>query len=131
MKVLVTGSSGLIGSEMVHFFDSRAKSVIGIDNNMRAQFFGPDGDTRWNLERLRRSTRHFQHQELDIRDRAGVETLFVSMGPFELIIHCAAQPSHAVTATNCSRSAFRLARRSAAAGMKHEAPDRKPAIRRL
>src|SRR3989441_13204042 len=99
MKVLVTGSSGLIGSEMVNFFDSRAKRVIGIDNNMRAQFFGPDGDTRWNLERLRRSTRHFQHQELDIRDRAGVETLFLSKGPFDLIIHCAAQPSHDLAAS--------------------------------
>jgi len=99
MNVLVTGSSGLIGSEMVNFFDSRAKSVIGIDNNMRAQFFGPDGDTRWNLERLQRSTRHFQHQELDIRDRAGVATLFVSKGPFDLIIHCAAQPSHDLAAS--------------------------------
>src|SRR6059036_772868 len=99
MKVLVTGSSGLIGSEMVNFFDSRAKSVIGIDNNMRAQFFGPDGDTRWNLERLRRGTRHFQHQELDIRDRAGVDSFFMSKGPFDLIIHCAAQPSHDLAAS--------------------------------
>src|SRR2546428_13582617 len=99
MKVLVTGSSGLIGSEMVDFFDSRASSVIGIDNNMRAQFFGPEGDTRWNLERLRRRTRHFQHQELDIRDRAGVDSLFMSKGPFDLIIHCAAQPSHDLAAS--------------------------------
>jgi len=99
MNVLVTGSSGLIGSEMVNFFDSRANSVIGIDNNMRAQFFGPEGDTRWNLERLRRRTRHFQHQELDIRDRAGVDSFFMSKGPFDLIIHCAAQPSHDLAAS--------------------------------
>src|SRR5438093_10259659 len=99
MNVLVTGSSGLIGSEMVNFFDSRANSVIGIDNNMRAQFFGPEGDTRVNLERLRGGTRHFQHQELDIRDRAGVDSLFVSKGPFDLIIHCAAQPSHDLAAS--------------------------------
>jgi CDP-paratose 2-epimerase len=99
MNVLVTGSSGLIGSEMVDFFDARAKTVVGIDNNMRANFFGPEGDTRWNLERLRRVTRHFDHQELDIRDRKGLDTLFRLRGPFDLIIHCAAQPSHDLAAS--------------------------------
>ena len=53
MKILVTGSSGLIGSELVSFFDSRAQCVVGIDNNMRADFFGSEGDTQWNLQRLR------------------------------------------------------------------------------
>src|SRR5262245_11930548 len=97
MKVLITGSSGLIGSELVSFFDSRAE-VIGFDNNMRADFFGPGGDTRWNLERLRATTRRFRHHDLDIRDRTGVQHLFREAGPFELIVHCAAQPSHDLAA---------------------------------
>lgn len=99
MKVLVTGSSGLIGSELVGFFDSRAQCVVGIDNNMRADFFGPEGDTQWNLQRLREATRHFVHHHLDIRDRQGLTHLFRSEGPFDLIIHCAAQPSHDLAAS--------------------------------
>jgi len=58
MRVLVTGSAGLIGSELVAYFDERASSVIGIDNDMRADFFGQEGSTRWNLRRLRATTRH-------------------------------------------------------------------------
>ncbi len=98
MKVFITGSSGLIGSELVTFFDSRATRVIGIDNNMRADFFGPEGDTTWNLQRLRQSTRRFSHHHLDIRDREGLSTLFKHEGPFNLIVHCAAQPSHDLAA---------------------------------
>lgn len=98
MKVLVTGSSGLIGSELVTFFDGRAQRVVGIDNNMRADFFGPEGDTQWNLKRLREATRHFYHHHLDIRDRPGLTHIFRSEGPFDLIIHCAAQPSHDLAA---------------------------------
>jgi len=92
-KVLITGSSGLIGSEAVEFFDQRGWEVHGVDNNMRRDFFGPDGDTTWNLKRLRRRTRHFAHHPLDIRDRQAVLGLFGEKRP-ELIIHCAAQPSH-------------------------------------
>ena len=92
-KILVTGSSGLIGSEAVEHFDRQGHSVIGVDNNMRREFFGPAGDTSWNLERLKRSTRNFRHYNLDIRDRAGVMALF-EQNSFDLIIHCAAQPSH-------------------------------------
>ena len=98
MKILITGSSGLIGSELVSFFDPRAQCIIGIDNNMRADFFGPQGDTQWNLQRLRETTRHFRHHHLDIRDRHGLTHLLRSEGPFDLIIHCAAQPSHDLAA---------------------------------
>lgn len=98
MKLLVTGSSGLIGSELVSFFDSRAETVIGLDNNMRADFFGPGGDTTWNLGRLRETTRHFHHHSLDIRNRPALHDLFTQQGPFDLIVHCAAQPSHDLAA---------------------------------
>ena len=98
MKVLITGSSGLIGSELVSFFDRRATSVVGIDNNMRADFFGPEGDTTWNLYRLRQVTRHFQHHQIDIRDRDRIFRLFKSQAPFDLIVHSAAQPSHDLAA---------------------------------
>jgi CDP-paratose 2-epimerase len=93
MKVLVTGSSGLIGSEAVEFYDKQGHDVIGIDNNMRAQFFGPDGDTTWNLKRLRKATKRFTHHSIDIRDERRINNLF-KKHKFDLIIHCAAQPSH-------------------------------------
>ena len=92
-RVLVTGSSGLIGSETVTFFDQRGWQVHGIDNNMRRDLFGPDGDTTWNLERLRKTTRHFTPYDLDIRNREVILRLVERCRP-DLIIHCAAQPSH-------------------------------------
>jgi len=92
-KILVTGSSGLIGSEAVEYFDRKGCEIHGIDNNMRLVFFGTPGDTTWNLERLRRSTKKFTHHNLDVRDRLALETLFRSHR-FDLIVHCAAQPSH-------------------------------------
>lgn len=93
MKVLVTGSSGLIGSAAVEHYDRQGHSVVGIDNNMRQAFFGPKGDTTWNLQRLLAATRNFRHVELDIRDRNGIFGLFED-SPFDLVVHCAAQPSH-------------------------------------
>ncbi len=92
-RVLITGSSGLIGSEAVAYFDRRGWEVYGIDNNMRRDFFGPDGDTTWNLERLRRTTRRFEHYHYDIRDRDAILGLVARQRP-DLIIHCASQPSH-------------------------------------
>lgn len=97
MRVLVTGSSGLIGSEAVTFFDQLGFSVTGLDNNMRADFFGPKGDTTWNRQRLERTCAHFKHVDLDIRDREGLEGLF-KHGAFDLIVHAAAQPSHDLAA---------------------------------
>jgi CDP-paratose 2-epimerase len=92
-RVLVTGSSGLIGSEAVTFFDHRGWQVHGIDNNMRRDFFGPDGDTSANLERLRRTTDSFVHHDLDLRHRPAILDLVHQHRP-DLVIHCAAQPSH-------------------------------------
>jgi CDP-paratose 2-epimerase len=93
MKTLVTGSSGLIGSEVSIFFAQQGCTIHGVDNNQRAAFFGPQGDTRWNQERLKKSIPGFVHHELDIRDRQGVLELVASVKP-DIIIHTAAQPSH-------------------------------------
>jgi CDP-paratose 2-epimerase len=89
----VTGSSGLIGSEAVRYFDGLGHEVHGIDNNMRRDFFGPQGDTTWNLSRLKQSTRKFSHHDIDIRDRDAVMFFFKEV-PVDMVIHCAAQPSH-------------------------------------
>jgi len=92
-QLLVTGSSGLIGSEVVDYFCRAGWVVYGIDNNTRAEFFGPEGDTRWNQERLEDAHGDFQHVELDIRDREGVLQCFEELQP-DAIVHTAAQPSH-------------------------------------
>ncbi len=96
-QVLITGSSGLIGSEAVAFFDERGWHVHGVDNNMRHEFLGSDGDTSWNLKRLQSTTRSFTHNDLDIRNRQGLNEIVRSTRP-SLIIHCAAQPSHDLAA---------------------------------
>lgn len=93
MKTLVTGSSGLIGSEVSLFFARQGCTIHGVDNNQRAAFFGPQGDTRWNQTRLQNTIPGFQHHEVDIRDRQGVLDLVASVKP-DIIIHTAAQPSH-------------------------------------
>ena len=94
---VVTGSSGLIGSELVEHLDARGWDVHGVDNNMRRAFFGEHGDTTWNLQRLRGATRRFSHHDLDIRDRAAIAELVARTKP-ALIVHCAAQPSHDLAA---------------------------------
>lgn len=93
MKLLVTGSSGLIGSEVCVHFSKLGWEVHGVDNNQRAVFFGPQGDTRWNQERLQQDLPGFVHHELDIRDRTGVLALLKDVKP-DAIVHTAAQPSH-------------------------------------
>src|SRR5713226_6085143 len=93
MNILVTGSSGLIGSEAVEYFDRQGHRVAGVDNNMRRVFFGAPGDTTWNLERLKGVTRNFTPYDLDIRDREAIFEMFRGQR-FDLIVHCAAQPSH-------------------------------------
>ena len=91
MKILVTGSSGLIGSEVVEYFAKDGHNVYGIDNNMRADFFGSQGDTRWNQARLTTTYPDFQHYDIDIRDRLSIQQCIEELQP-DLIIHTAAQP---------------------------------------
>jgi CDP-paratose 2-epimerase len=96
--ILVTGSSGLIGSEVVSYFCALGFDVHGVDNNMRADFFGPAGDTRWNQQRLLQRHKSFRHHELDIRDRQGIAMLVRDIRA-NLIVHTAAQPSHDLAAS--------------------------------
>lgn len=91
--ILVTGSSGLIGSEVCLHFAGEGFAVHGVDNNQRAVFFGEQGDTRWNQRRLQEAVPGFVHHELDIRDRASVLALVREVRP-DVIVHSAAQPSH-------------------------------------
>jgi len=91
--VLITGCGGLIGSEAVLHFDHRGYTVIGLENNMRQVFFGPAGDTSWNLERIKGRTRRFEALDVDIRDREALDVVYQAHR-FDLVIHCAAQPSH-------------------------------------
>lgn len=97
-KMIVTGSSGLIGSEVVSYFAGQGWEIHGVDNNMRADFFGPQGDTRWNQERLEESYPEFHHHEIDIRDRKSVLEFVQQLKP-EVIVHTAAQPSHDLAAS--------------------------------
>jgi CDP-paratose 2-epimerase len=93
-RLLITGSSGLIGSEVCHYFATQlGYEIHGVDNNQRAVFFGPQGDTRWNQQRLQADLKGFIHHELDIRDRQGVLDLVAKVKP-DAIVHAAAQPSH-------------------------------------
>lgn len=92
--ILVTGSSGLIGSEVSRYFSKElGYSVHGVDNNQRAVFFGAQGDTRWNQQRLQKELDDYTHHEMDIRDRAGILQLLKNVRP-DVIVHAAAQPSH-------------------------------------
>jgi len=97
-KLLVTGSSGLIGSEVVAGFSAIGWEVHGVDNNMRADFFGPQGDTRWNLRRLLETHPSFHHHEADIRDRSALMGLLQALRP-DAVVHTAAQPSHDLAAS--------------------------------
>ena len=93
-KLLITGSSGLIGSEVcLYFANELGFEIHGVDNNQRAVFFGPQGDTRWNQQRLTSALPGFIHHEIDIRNREGVIDLIAEVRP-DAIVHAAAQPSH-------------------------------------
>lgn len=92
---IVTGSSGLIGSETARFFHSQGLDIVGIDNDMRQYFFGQEASTAWNTASLQRELKNFRHVPLDIRDQEGIFALFREYGDnVAAVIHTAAQPSH-------------------------------------
>lgn len=92
---LITGSAGLIGSETVEFFSEKFDLVVGIDNNMREEFFGPDASTLWNKERLEREIQNYKHYNVDIRDEDVIDKIYDKYGAdIKLIVHTASQPSH-------------------------------------
>jgi len=97
-KILVTGSNGLIGGEVVDYFAKKGVQVYGMDNNMRADFFGPAGDTLWNQARLQEKHSNYFPNPIDIRDRKNVNIFINELCP-EAIIHTAAQPSHDLAAS--------------------------------
>jgi CDP-paratose 2-epimerase len=92
---IVTGSSGLIGSETAKFLDARGLHVVGIDNDMRRYFFGEEASTDWNTRQLQGTLKGFEHHPTDVRDAAAVGKIFERYGPaVSLVVHTAAQPSH-------------------------------------
>lgn len=92
---IVTGSGGLIGAETVRQFSRAGYTVAGVDNDMRAYFFGADASTRWSAERLREECPNYRHHEADIRDYAALERVFAEYkGDIAVVVHTAAQPSH-------------------------------------
>ena len=92
---LVTGSAGLIGSESVAFLADKFDVVVGIDNNLRQYFFGADGNTEWNRNRIQDSYPNYRHYTADIREASQLEPIFKEYGnDIKIIVHAAAQPSH-------------------------------------
>jgi CDP-paratose 2-epimerase len=92
---VITGSAGLIGAESSRFFAAKGLDILGIDNDMRSQFFGPEASTAWSRRRLEAEVVGYRHYDIDIRDQGAVAHLFSQYGRnIEVVIHTAAQPSH-------------------------------------
>ncbi|HEY3041174.1 MAG TPA: NAD-dependent epimerase/dehydratase family protein [Pyrinomonadaceae bacterium] len=92
---VITGSSGLIGSETAKFLHAQGMEIVGIDNNMRAYFFGEEASTEWNTEQLKKDLKNFTHHAIDIRDEESINKLFSDLrSSVSLIVHAASQPSH-------------------------------------
>jgi CDP-paratose 2-epimerase len=94
-NILITGSAGLIGAETARFFHGRGFGVVGVDNDLRSYFFGPEASTRWSRERLQAELPNYRHVDADIRDEAAMERVFAELGrDLKLVVHTASQPSH-------------------------------------
>ena len=92
---VITGSSGLIGSEAARYFSTQGLRIVGIDNDMRSYFFGKEASTRWNKKNLQKEIKGYVHKDLDVRDIKGLERLYKEYSTdIKLVIHTAAQPSH-------------------------------------
>jgi len=92
---IITGSAGLVGSETVEFFSEKMDLVVGVDNNMREEFFGKNASTHWNKERLEREVRNYKHYNVDIRNDKVIKEIYAEYGTdIKLVVHTAAQPSH-------------------------------------
>jgi CDP-paratose 2-epimerase len=92
---IITGCSGLIGSEAAKFFHAKGFDIVGIDNNMREYFFGRDGSVKWNTESLIKTLPRFVHYDKDIRHEGAMRVIFQKYAKdIQLVIHTAAQPSH-------------------------------------
>src|SRR3954453_7096108 len=93
--VVITGAGGLVGGASARAFADRAGRIIGLDNDMRAQFFGPDASTSWSVERLQHALPNFEARDIDVRDATTIDALFAEHGSaIKTVIHTAAQPSH-------------------------------------
>ena len=93
--IIVTGSAGLIGSETVKRFAKDGARVVGIDNDLRAQFFGAEASTKKTRDDLIANVRDYEHHNIDIRDESAVTEVFKQhRGKIEAIVHTASQPSH-------------------------------------
>lgn len=92
---LITGSAGLIGSETVEFLSNKFDLIVGVDNNMREEFFGADASTLWNKKRLEKEIENYRHYNVDIRDESAIKRTYKEYGrEIKLVVHTAAQPSH-------------------------------------
>ena len=92
---IITGSTGLVGSESVNFFHDKGFDVIGIDNNLRKFFFGDSGSTSWIKSKLLKRNKRFKNYSIDIRNYNALDKIFKKYSKnISIIIHCAAQPSH-------------------------------------
>lgn len=107
MNILITGSSGLIGSKAVRFFDQMGFDITGVDNNLRADFFGPKGDTTWNRLNLEATCKGFTHLDQNIRDRAGIDRQSIK-STFGTIRHWTKRSKSCLTCNGMLHMMFKL-----------------------
>ena len=100
-RALVTGSSGLVGSEVTRFLGKKGWEIVGVDNDSRGHFYGPSASTLPERSKLQQEfPQQFQPVSADIRDDTAIRNIFAERGPFNFIAHCAAQPAHEYSTNN-------------------------------